>query len=300
MPLYKCECCNYETSLLGNYKRHLNTKKHLAKINLNNTKSKFMVMSTNEHKMSTNEHKMSTNEHKRAQNEHNSKNENSKKGEFFCDYCETKFMTMANKRRHELHYCKHRYDDISYKKLFLESKKQMEKEKKELKVQMENDKLEFKKHIEILLNKVGNTTINNTQNIQLNSYGHEDMNHITDSMKTQLLKIPYGMIPKMIEAVHFNNDKPENKNIVFTNKKDNKIKVYSGDKWIFKDKDDIINDLIDGKYFILDNHYNGVFENLNTSCKTTYEKFRTFFDDNDKILHDQLKKECELVLLNNR
>ena len=24
------------------------------------------------------------------------------------------------------------------------------------------------------------------------------------------------------------------------------------------------------------------------------------FDENDKILHDQLKKECELVLLNNR
>ena len=34
--------------------------------------------------------------------------------------------------------------------------------------------------------------------------------------------------------------------------------------------------------------------------KCTYEKFRNFFDENDKILHDQLKKECELVLLNNR
>ena len=51
------------------------------------------------------------------------------------------------------------------------------------------------------------------------------------------------MIPKMIEAVHFNEQKPENKNIAFTNKKDNRIKVYSNDKWIYKDKDDIINDL---------------------------------------------------------
>jgi hypothetical protein len=178
---------------------------------------------------------------------------------------------------------------MSYKKLFLEEKKQHENEKKE-----------FKKQIEILLTKVGDTTINNTQNIQLNSYGKEDMAHITDKMKTQLLKIPYGMIPKMIEAVHFNNDKPENKNIAFTNKKDNKIKVYSKDKWIYKDKEEIINDLIDGKYFVLDNHYDSVFENLNMTTKTTYEKFRTFFDKNDKILHDQLKKECELVLLNNR
>ena len=293
MPLYNCKCCNFSTKIKSHYIRHKNTKKHQANININKQESEFMVMSTNEHKMSTNEHKMSTNEHKRAQNEH-------KLFKYNCDYCENQFTTMANKRRHELHYCKHRYDDMGYKQLFLESKAQMEKEKKELKIQMENEKLEFKKQIEILLDKVGNTTINNTQNIQLNSYGNEDMQHITDTMKTELLKIPYGMIPKMIEAVHFNNDKPENKNIAFTNKKDNKIKVYSNNKWIYKDKEDIINDLIDGKYFILDNHYNIACENLNLSSKATYEKFRTFFDENDKILHEQLKKECELVLLNNR
>ena len=126
------------------------------------------------------------------------------------------------------------------------------------------------------------------------------MEHITDSMKTELLKIPYGMIPKMIEQVHFNDNKPENKNIALTNKKDNKIKVYTGNKWIYKDKDDIINDLVDGKYFILDSHYQSVSDNLNIVTKSTYEKFRTFFDENDKNLHDSLKKECEFVLLNNR
>ena len=99
------------------------------------------------------------------------------------------------------------------------------------------------------------------------------MNHITDSMKTQMLKIPFGMIPKMMKR-YFNNEKPENKNIVFTNKKDNKIKVYRN-KRIFKDKDDIINDLMD-ENISQDNHYSSVFENLNTSCKTTYEKFRPF------------------------
>ena len=293
MPLYNCKCCNFSTKIKSHYIRHKNTKKHQANINSNNQEYEIMVKSQKEPEKSQKEPKKSQKEPKRAKKE-------PVKNTYKCEFCNETFKTYANMRRHELHRCKNRYDNNGYKKLFLESKKQMEKEKKELKIQMENEKLEFKKHIEILLNKVGNTTINNTQNIQLNSYGHEDMNHITDSMKTQLLKIPYGMIPKMIEAVHFNNDKPENKNIVFTNKKDNKIKVYSGDKWIFKDKDDIINDLIDGKYFILDNHYNSVFDNLNTTCKTTYEKFRTFFDDKDKILHDQLKKECELVLLNNR
>ena len=33
---------------------------------------------------------------------------------------------------------------------------------------------------------------------------------------------------------------------------------------------------------------------------TKYEKFRKFYDEGDKELIETLKKECELVLLNNR
>ena len=275
MPLYNCQLCNFNSKFKGDYNRHIKTKKHQARINTDHPNSEFSVMSQNEPQMSQNEPQMSQNEPQMSQ--------------YMCDFCDESFKTMANKRRHELHRCKYSLDNTSYKNLY----KKSEKEKKEL-------KKEFKKQIEILLDKVGDTTINNTQNIQLNSYGKEDLEHITDSMKTQLLKIPYGMIPKMIEAVHFNHEKPENKNIAFTNKKENKIKVYSNDKWVYKDKEEIVTDLIDGKYFILDTHYDSVVETLNKTSKTSYEKFRTFYDENDKILHDQLKKECELVLLNNR
>ena len=276
MNVYSCNLCNYETLLSQNYRRHIKTKKHQAKLNASVGNIEIMVMSQKEPEKSQKEPKRAKKEPVNS--------------EYICNFCNESFKTYANMRRHELHRCKNRYDNTSYKELFIESKKQMEKEKKDL-----------KKQIEILLTKVGDTTINNnTQNIQLNSYGKENMNHITDNMKTQLLKMPFGMIPKMIEAVHFNNEKPENKNIAFTNKKDNKIKVYSEDKWIFKDKDDIIHDLIDGKYFILDNHYDQVVETLNKTSKTSYTKFRTFFDEKDKELHEQLKKDCELLLLNNR
>ena len=276
MNVYSCNLCNYETLLSQNYRRHIKTKKHQAKLNASVGNIEIMVMSQKEPEKSQKEPKRAKKEPVNS--------------EYICNLCNESFKTYANMRRHELHRCKNRYDNTSYKELFIESKKQMEKEKKDL-----------KKQIEILLTKVGDTTINNnTQNIQLNSYGKENMNHITDNMKTQLLKMPFGMIPKMIEAVHFNNEKPENKNIAFTNKKDNKIKVYSEDKWIFKDKDDIIHDLIDGKYFILDNHYDQVVETLNKTSKTSYTKFRTFFDEKDKELHEQLKKDCELLLLNNR
>ena len=87
-------------------------------------------------------------------------------------------------------------------------------------------------HIDNLLQRVGNITINQTNNIQINSYGNDDLSHITDSLKTQLINIPFGMIPKLIEYVHFSSDKPENKNIVLANKNDNKIKIFSQENGI--------------------------------------------------------------------
>ena len=69
-------------------------------------------------------------------------------------------------------------------------------------------------------------------NIILNSYGKGDLSHITDALKTELLSIPYGAIPKMIEAIHFNDEKPENKNILLPNKKDNLVKVFEGGRGI--------------------------------------------------------------------
>ena len=90
----------------------------------------------------------------------------------------------------------------------------------EQKIQFENERKNLYKQIEKLLDKVGNTTniqsnVKNT--ITLNNYGNENLSHITDSLKTQLVKIPYGMIPKLIEQVHFNDEYPENKNIALTN-----------------------------------------------------------------------------------
>ena len=287
MPLYSCELCKFSSHLKSNYKRHLKTNKHIAK-------SKELAL------MSTNEHKRAQNEHKRAQmstNEHKKRIIISDKI-YKCQYCDEKFTTIPNKRRHENHYCKHIPGDNS------NIISELKKEKKML-----------YKQIEKLIDKAGNHNVNiqantnnvqtnNTQtnNIKLNSYGKEDLSHITDLFKTNLLKMPHGMIPKMIEAVHFNDDKPENKNIKFTNKRDNKIKIFSNDKWIHKSKDQTIHDLMDGKYFILDTHYSNLIdseESQMTLCNF-YEKFRKLFDERDSELIEQQKKECELILLNNR
>ena len=46
----------------------------------------------------------------------------------------------------------------------------------------------------------------------------------------------FKSVPKLIEEIHFNDEKPENKNIMIPNKKENLVKVFQGDKWIYKNK----------------------------------------------------------------
>ena len=71
------------------------------------------------------------------------------------------------------------------------------------------------------MNKVGDTTTNiqTNNNILVGMVFFEDLSHLTDNVKTQLLSVPFAMIPKLIKAVHFNDEKPENKNIVLQIKK---------------------------------------------------------------------------------
>ena len=281
MVLYSCECCNFSSKLKGDYNRHLKTKKHLT----NHDISLIPMVKTQKDPEKTQKDPEKT----QKDPEKTQPNLDST-DKYYCEFCFKTFTTFAHKRRHELHRCKENNFIIKSKINTLEK-----------------DKKELQKTIHKLIDKAGNTTINhiqstqqnNQQNIKLNNYGSEDLSHITDFFKTNLLGLPHGMIPKMIEAVHFNSDKPENKNILMPNKKDNKLKIFSGDKWIYKDKNDTLHDLIDGKYFIMDTHYESV---CNTSNKNLnlYKRFQELFDERNKILLEAQKKECELMLLNNR
>ena len=216
---------------------------------------------------------------------------------FVCDKCDKSFARQDNLKRHKENYCFESNNNKEIKEMFLLMKEEHFKEKEDLKQQ-----------IEVLLTKVGNNnsvrhTTNNINNtIVLNNYGQEDLSHVTDTIKTELLKIPYGMIPKMIEHIHFNEEKPENKNIIITNSRDNKLKIYKNNKWIYRDKTETLNDLVDSKYFIIDRHFDKAIDNekLNHFQTENYKKFQELIDIGDKELIENIKKECELILLNNR
>ena len=262
MVSYVCDTCNFSSKIKTHYKRHLNTKKHLHN---NNNSLYVMVMTPNDHKKTPNDHKKTPNDHV-----------------FECNYCSSILSTHAHKRRHETYHCK----ENGTNNLIIKEKNKIIK------------KLE--KRIDTLIDKAGNTTINNIQNIQLNNYGNENLSHITDNLKQSFLKIPYGMIPKMVEAIHFNDKFPENKNIILPNKKENKIKIFRHNKWVYKNKEEVLNDLIDGKYFMMDNFYETNIDLLTKSNVANYMKFKEIYESLDKDILDNIKEECEIVMLNNR
>ena len=219
---------------------------------------------------------------------------------FLCDFCDNTFSTSSHLSRHRKKSCKLKQEQEK-QKIEFEELKVLFKEERE-RNQLEREKLQMEReglhtHIGELIKKAGNTT-NNTANITLNCYGHEDLSHITDDLKLDLIRLPYGMVQKMIEYVHFSNKRPENWNIKLTNKKDKMIKVFRGNKWKYQDKDEVVSELIQTNYCRLDDFYENVATNeLPETINSRYKKFQEKFDEDDEELKDKLMKESEMVLL---
>ena len=281
--MFTCEICNYSTKIKCNYTKHLKTKKHAKRVieqEGNETINKKSI------KKSQKEPEKSRKRAKKSQKEP------VKINNFNCDYCDSTFSSYANKRRHELHRCKHednpRHDNILEK--------------------LKTEKKQLYNYIDKLIDKVGNTTnntnntnntYNNNINIHLNNFGEEDISHLTSQIMTALIKGPCKMIQNAIKFIHFNDNKPENKNICITNVKSKHIKVYKNNKWCYENKQAAIEDMIDKNYNILDDHYeyNGKDE-LSEFEKERYREFQEFFDNKDKKVHNKIKDESELLLLN--
>jgi hypothetical protein len=145
---------------------------------------------------------------------------------------------------------------------------------------------------------------NNNNKIIINNYGSEDLSHITDDYKTELLKGPFGMIQKLIKKIYFNDEKPENRNIILPNKNDTMVKIMKDGEWTYCDRDTSMMDVIDACYFPLDNHYENVIKYIDGILTyyqdKNYRDFQQLYDEKNPETLEYLKKECKMLFLNNR
>ena len=173
--------------------------------------------------------------------------------------------------------------------------------------QHEKEKIEWKKERDImrteiskLVEKVG-TTYNsyNQQNIYINNLGQENLDYLSSDYLGKLLNLPYSAIPKLIKNIHFNPKHPENHNVRITNKKLPYAQIYKNNEWVISDKKEVIENMVDNGFNIIDSFYNEKSDNLDNNKKYKFKNFQVKYDDKEKNLLKKLNKDAELILINN-
>ena len=199
-----------------------------------------------------------------------------KKKLFICPICDSKFKHKNNYYRHKKHYCR----DI----------KENNKEKKELEKEIENlkeqvDKLKMSQHI--------------TNNIVIAYNKQPDLSHLTDKDYLRIMNKGFKSVPKLIEEIHFNPNKPENKNIYIPSIKNKYAMGWNGNKWDVMNRNEVIDDMYDDKSNILMEKL----EELESSNidSNKLRKFKRFISkQNDDEIKNKIKEEIKLLLYNNK
>jgi len=177
----------------------------------------------------------------------------------------------------------------------------------EQKAEFDKEREELRNQIAMLLDKhAGNTTNttnietqNNNIHIQINAFGHENIDYINDKAIIQCIERVYKSIPALIEKVHFDPEHPENHNIKLTNRKLPYARIMGQNKkWKTVHRKDAIETMVVNGYNILDDKYTENKESISSKKQERFEEIQGKFENEDKELHRQLKQEVELMVLN--
>jgi len=283
MPKYQCKRCGHICQQKGDIKKHFKRKKPcLSKLDNIDYKQLFnnFIENTDEFLYIEKEYVKNTNTEKSDSNFY--LEDESGKSISYSIFKELK-QDMENREAKFKEEIKNKYE---------------EREKK-----WEEERLELKREIEKLMEKVGDThnyhQTFNQNNFILNNYGEENTKYISKEYMLDLIKMPYGSIPKLIKDIHFHPKHPENHNVKITNKKLPYVQLYKNSKWTIHDKKEVINNIIDDSFNLIDEHYNGA--NKDDFQKRKIEKYKTFqkqMSNNDKGVKKKINKEVEILILN--
>ena len=230
-----------------------------------------------------------------------------------CIYCLNNFHNRSNLKRHVLFTCDNRKMFIQQKEKYENIKKNKLDEKKKNKERISNiikDKndeiIKLKKEIKLLEK---NRKIINNQNIgfvvnninNINSFGSEDLSHLSNNdYKKYLSNLSPGLL-KFIEDIHFSDKMPSNWNICIPKLESKYIAIFEKNKWNIKDKNDIFKKILIKKITLLDNKCEEL-ENIgivDEKIVDIYDEYINvmYVNDNEK---KKIKDNLELMIFNNR
>jgi uncharacterized CHY-type Zn-finger protein len=211
-----------------------------------------------------------------------------------CKFCGTKFNNYQNRHKH-------------YKSCKEAKKHALQQEDNAALIQrLQDENAKLKEQLERGSNPtqiVQSQTINNTFNtinINLNSFGQEDIGHLTHELLSHCLFNPSKGIPKLIDNIHYNPNVPANFNIRHKSTKQNLLEKYENEHWMECDTSNTLDELIKKGYRILNTHYTEHYMNdpeivENEMRMRALERFRFLSDKNCNEYHS-VKRELRLLI----
>jgi hypothetical protein len=309
MVEYKCDQCSKIYNNKYDFNRHLN-RKNPCELKLSSLDEEPQITSENKITSSVSEVEASSTE-------------------LSCDFCKKTYTRKDNLNRHLLNGCKMKTKletnklpafDNNKEEIFINLMRDMEIMK--LKVE-ENEK--FKKEIQekdieiaaLKANQQGQQIIDKQQinnvdkqqiidkqivnnNVKLIAFGKEDMSYLTDNICKQILSKGFQSVPKLIEHLHFNKEKPEYHNVYIPNLRNDFAMVFDGDDWALRDRDDVVTQLKDEKAEFISGKFHELLEagELN---EATIKKLKRFLKEKDEDPADSiLKNDIKMILYNKR
>lgn len=286
MVNYECRRCSFKTNQKSIFRRHL-LRKNICPLKLEEL-NKYQLLKIHnfdeEAKQFEHLHQNTQKTHQKTPSIH--QNTLLPKKKYICIHCKKEFSRSDSLNRHINNRCKVKNDmfTVLYNKIDM-----LIKENEELKKQLKKEKSNKN-------NKHNNNSFNTVKNnkIEINNYGSENIDYITEKVFKRLLNTPLSAIPKLIELKHFHPEHPENHNIKITNIHDKFAKIYKDKKWLVKHKKDVIQELVENGYADFEEFKDLNEDQLAEKIKEKYEIMEKYYSDQE----EKLLEKSEISVIN--
>jgi len=299
---FKCSKCNKSYTSNGNLTRHINNS-HSCKSKLDKT------LSNSYPKNGKNGKKLSEFNPKQSEINPKTTGMDNLDKEFKCSYCFKTFTYNHNLKRHLKSRCKVKIETEKQKEeIFLNLLDEMNIMKNEIK-ELKSENARLLTQPNITNNTTNNTSnhniVNNnnqTLNINLVAFGHEDKEQLSNLELYKIIKKGFKSIPEFVKVLHFDENKPENHNIYIPNMSRNYVMIFDGEKWGLVDSVDTIENIFDDGRNFLAERKDAIEKMLSDKNRRVLVKFDRFDHDIDHFpgKKNEILNDIKLILYNNR
>ena len=266
---YKCDRCGYETTLMGNFKKHVNRVTPCEPL-FSDVPPLIML---------------------------NSLLESTKNTRLSCDHCGKVFSSPQSKYQHKkrcLQNVENRIESTVNDTLITSLVKKVNELEKRL------EETQSREH-RTVTNNFNNCKIQ--QNIVLHGFGHESLSHLPRSFLNYCFA--NKDIVQLIENVHFDKECPENQNVRIKSTKNELMEYFQNGGWVISSQDRILTELIQKGYRILRTHgksNKNEIMNEEDIEESDYDDVLRWLEDvyEDEKQQRPIKKDLLVLFLNNR